>query len=261
MNKNILLFAIFALIFTSCQKVIDLKLKSSETKYVLKGEVVAGDSTHYLSITTTIPFDQPNAFPGVSGAIVTLSDDLGNSTAMVDAGQGDYFAYNFLAVEGRTYTMTVVIEGETIESTCTMPFTVPLFGAVALPSSFFGLEGNLIVPGFQDPAEYVNYYRFRYFEKDSMDINDSGDIISDDGVSNGQINQQPFIGGYFPLSGDTVIYRMYGIPESVYTFYFSKQTNTNSGSGSPANPISNWSGDVLGYFTAHNVQEIELVIP
>jgi hypothetical protein len=260
MKKSFYIFALVALLFSSCQKVIDLDLKSSETKYVLKGEVNSGDSTHTLSITTTISFDQKNDFPGVSGALVTLADNLGNSTVMIDLGSGNYVAQNFMAYDGRTYTMKVEVVDGLFESTVTIPYLVPLLGALPLPSSFFGVEGNLIVPGFQDPAEYINFYRFRFFEKDSLQ-NDSGDIISDDVITNGQINQQPFIGNYFPLSGDTVIYRMYGIPKSVYTFYFSKQTNTNSGSGSPANPISNWSGDVLGYFTAHNFQEIELIIP
>lgn len=254
------LIVLFAILFTSCEKVIDLKLTSSETKYVLKGEVLAGDSTHYLSITTTVPFDESNSFPGVSTANVMLTDNLGNSTIMSNVGGGNYRAQNYLAYEGRTYTIKVIIGDKTIESSCLIPYTVSLLGAVAFPSSFFGLQGNLIVPGFQDPIEYKNFYKFRFFEKDSLE-NDSGDIIADDVISNGQINTQPFIGNYFPISGDTVIYRMYGIDESVHTFFFSKQTNTNSGSGSPANPISNWSGDVLGYFTAHNLQQIQLVIP
>ncbi|MFA7274741.1 MAG: DUF4249 family protein [Crocinitomicaceae bacterium] len=260
MKKILYTAFLFSFLFTSCEKVIDLKLNSSETLYVLKGEVVAGDSTHQLSITTTIPFDQSNDFPGVIGALVTLSDDQGNSTTMVGTGNGIYKATNFLAIEGRTYSIKAVIGDKTFESTTTIPLTVPLFGALVIPSSFFGAEGNLIVPGFQDPAEYKNYYRFRFFEKDSLN-NDSGDLITNDDITNGQINQQPFIGNYFPLSGDTVIYRMYGIDESVYTFYFSKQTNTNSGSGAPANPISNWSNNALGYFTAQNFQEIQVVIP
>ena len=260
MKKILYTAMLFSVLFTSCEKVIDLKLNSSETLYVLKAEVVAGDSTHQLSITTTIPFDQSNNFPGVQGALVTLTDNLGNTCTMVEVGNGIYEAQNFLAVEGRTYTMKAVIGDKTFESTTTIPNTVPLLGALVIPSSFFGAQGNLIVPTFQDPAEYRNYYRFRYFEKDSVN-NDSGDLLSNDDITNGQINQQPFIGNYLPISGDTVVYRMYGIDESVYTFFFSKQTNTNSGSGAPANPISNWTNNALGYFSAQNFQEIEVVIP
>jgi hypothetical protein len=259
--KNIILFSLlFSLVLFSCEKVIDLDLMSSDTMYVLEGAVTSGDSAHYLSITTSIPFNQSNDFPIVDNATVTLTDNLGNTAAMIHIGEGIYEAQNYIAFDGRTYTMTAKIGERTFTSTVAIPFTVTLFGAVVLPSSFFGQVGNLIVPGFQDPAQYKNYYRFRYQEKDSID-NDSGDIISNDDISNGQVNQQPFIGAYLPASGDTVIYTMWGIDKSVYDFLYSKETNTSGNSGAPANPVSNWSGDALGYFTAHNVQQIEIIIP
>ncbi len=260
MYKILIISFLFSFALGSCTKVIDLDLNSSETKYVLKGEVISGDSTHHLSITTTIPFDEPNVFPGISDAVVTLSDDFGNSAAMLHIGNGVYEAQNFLAFDGRTYTMTAEIGDKTFSSTVTIPYVVPLLGATIIESSFFGQTGNLIVPTFQDPAQYTNYYKFRYYEKDSLD-NDSGEILSDDEFSNGQFNQQPFIGNYLPASGDTVVYKMWGIAQSVYKFLYSKDVNTSPNSGAPANPVSNWSGDALGYFTAHNLQQIQIVIP
>lgn len=260
MKKLLILLVLFSLSIASCEKVIDLKLGSSETRYVLKGEVVSGDSTHHLSITTSIPFDQSNNFPAITDAVVTLSDDLGNTGLMVHIGDGIYEIQNFQAFDGRTYTMTAKIGDKTFASSVTIPYVVTLNGATAIESSFFGQTGNIIVPDFEDPAQYQNFYKFQFNQKDSLD-NDSGIIISDDEITNGQVNQQPFIGSYFPLSGDTVIYKMWGISKSEYDFLYSKETNTGGNTAAPANPISNWSGNALGYFSAHNFQQIQIVIP
>lgn len=260
MNKFLYIGILLSLAFFSCRKVIDLKLKDSEPQFVLKGEVNAGDSVHVVSITKSVSFNASNVFPGVTGANVILSDNIGNSETLTDLGNGKYTTVNFMAVPGRTYTLTVTAEGTTFVSVSTIPQTVPLTDVEFLPTSFFGDTGFILVPKFVDPFGVKNFYRFNFFNPDNEE-EDAGFVISDDGFSDGQENQQPFFGSWTPQSGDTVVYRMWGIDENVFKYYFSFDQNTNGNSGAPANPVSNWSNNALGYFTAQNFQSIVVVAP
>ncbi len=237
----------------SCRKVIDLELKDSEPQFVLKGEVNAGDSVHTLLITKSVAFDQANVFPGVVGATVVLTDNLGNTETLVDMGNGEYKTTNFPAINGRSYTFTVTSEGKTFESTSTIPGLVTLTDLDFLPSNFFGDTGFIIIPKFLDPAGVKNSYLFYFYNASSPEDN-SGFIISNDDFADGKLNQQPFFGNWSPKLGDTVVYNMWGIDEDVYKYYFSFEQNTSGNSGAPANPVSNWSNNALGYFTAQSPQ-------
>ena len=258
--KKILFVGLFGSIgLFSCRKVIDLKLKDSEPQYVLKGEVNAGDSIHTLSITKSVAFDQANEFPGVTGAIVVLTDNLGNTETLVSVGDGNYETSNFMAVHGRSYTFSVSVDGKTFESTSTIPGLVTLTDLEFVPSNFFGDTGYIVTPKFLDPAGVKNSYLF-YFFNASNPADNSGFIISNDDFSDGKVNQQPFFGDWSPKLGDTLVYKMWGIDENVYKYYFSFDQNTSGNSGAPANPVSNWSNNALGYFTAQSPQTFVKVV-
>ncbi len=256
------LYIVIALTFAavSCTKVIDLDLKESGAQIVLRADVTEGEMVHTLSITKSVGFDEDNVFPGVVGANVTLSDDQGNVTTLVDVGGGNYETTNYLAEAGRTYTYTVIAEGQTYESSCKIADIVPLTDVAFLPSNFFGDTGFIMVPKFVDPAGIKNSYLFYFYNANDPEEN-SDFIISNDDFADGQLNEQPFFGDYTPQAGDTVNYQMYGIDEAVYTYFFSFEQNTSGNSGAPANPVSNWSNNALGYFSAHNFQEIQVIAP
>jgi hypothetical protein len=259
MTKYLILL-VATLAFVSCRKEIDLKLKSSEPQYVMKGLVEAGDSVHYVEITKTVAFDQLNEFPTVSGAVVTLKDNLGNSEVLLETTPGRYETLNFMAFEERSYTMEISHDGNNFVASCAIPKKVPLQGVDFIPNQFFGAEGLLVVPKYQDPTDAKNFYIFNY-----RDVNDvkrkTGTILREDGNTNGQVNQQPLFEGFSLQPGDTISFKMYGIAETTYVYYFSKAQNTNPNSGAPANPVTNWNNDALGYFMARNQQSLEFIIP
>ncbi len=260
MKTKLLFLTVIALVGFSCEQVIDLKLKESDSQYVIKGVVVEGDSSHVVTISKSIPFDQNNIFPGVTGATLTLTDNLGNSTTLNDLGDGKYAAQNYPAIAGRTYTLSVNHDGNTFTASSFLPSKVPLQGVEFLPNQFFGETGFIIVPKFQDPAGIANFYTFRY----SL-VNDpskeTGRLIRDDENTDGQVNEQPLFDGFNLQSKDTVTLTMTGISREVYKFYTSKSINTSGNSGAPANPVSNWSNNALGYFSAQNEQTIVFIVP
>ena len=116
--KNILALIVFvALLVSSCTKVIDIKLNENDAQYVIEGFVTLGETTHEISITKTLNISESSSFPVVDNAIVTLSDDLGNSQTMTSIGNGKYQVNSFPVTEGTTYTLSVSIDGNIIVAT------------------------------------------------------------------------------------------------------------------------------------------------
>ncbi|MBU2061762.1 MAG: DUF4249 domain-containing protein [Bacteroidetes bacterium] len=249
-----------ALIFSSCRKEIDLKLKDTEPQYVIVGVITAGDSLHFVEISKTVSFSAENNFPKVSGAQVVVMDNFGNSFSFLETEPGRYENTTKDFVEGRTYTLQVNDQGKTFQAISTIPKIVPLLGMQFLPNQFFGEDGFIIVPTYKDESNVRNFYTFQY-----VDINDSKRftnlIIRDDEFSDGQFNQQPLFEGFAVNSGDTIGLEMCGIDLAVYNYYFSKIQNTDPNSGAPANPVSNWNNDALGYFAARNIQQTIAIVP
>src|SRR4051812_49436229 len=69
--KPYILFILIVAIFSSCEKVIDLKLDNAEKKYVIEGIVTDQAGTAKVLISQTKNFDEGNSFIGIPGATVT----------------------------------------------------------------------------------------------------------------------------------------------------------------------------------------------
>jgi hypothetical protein len=106
------------ILFTSCEKVIQVDLNSVDPKFVINAAIIEGQADHFISITRSLNFDQATTFPKVDNAVVTVTDNLGNSATFQSIGDGRYQVSNYLGVTGRNYTITVQVDGETFTATC-----------------------------------------------------------------------------------------------------------------------------------------------
>ncbi len=267
--KNIfyiaLVFAITSVV-SSCTKVITLDLKDSETLYVIEGAVNKGELIHFVNISQSIKFSTLNSFPTVSGAVVVMSDDNGNSEVLVEVSPGKYATSSILGVEGRTYTLSVKIDGKEFLSTSTMPTQVNLDLLYFIPDSFGGGEGKIAIPIRQDPLGVVNKYKFdisvsRFKENKGYEM-DSAIIVQDDQFSDGEISQQPIfgsLGAFFP--NDTIRLYTSCIDQNVYQYFYSLSLNGPNGAATPSNPVTNFTGGCLGYFSAQTKQFTEVIVP
>lgn len=267
-TKNQILFLLTILtsvIFSSCTKVINIDLKDSQSLYVIEGEVNSGELVHFVTITKSIKFSDINSFPAVSAAVVVLSDDIGNSEVLSEVSPGKYASTSILGVEGRTYTLSVKIDGKEFVSSSTMPAQINLDTVAFIDIDFKGVSGKIPVPIRQDPAGIKNYYRFdmyvNRFEKNKGWERDSLILVQDDEFSDGLVSQQPLfgsIGSFMP--NDSCKVNMMCIDKNVYKYFFSLNLNSPGGSATPANPVSNISGGCLGYFAAQTKQSLTFVV-
>jgi len=240
----------------SCQKVIDIDLNSTDPKYVIEGIVTGGETTHQVKITRTLNFDESAPFPTVNNAVVVISDNAGNTQTLTQVAPGIYETVGFPGVEGRTYTISVSVDGKLFTAQSAMPLKVSLdtLEVLGVP---FGLDTfKTIVPKYLDHAGVSNYYQFDIF-RDSVRM--EGIYLQDDQFSDGVWNEQPLFAGDYS-TGDTAKVIMYCIDKPVYKYFYSLGANTGS-AAAPANPDSNFGKACLGYFTARTRQQRSIIVP
>lgn len=243
------------LLFTgSCQKVIDVDLNDASPNIVVEGELLVGDTTHRVKITRTMNFDESTAFPTVQDAVVTVVDNLGNSGVFTHVGNGVYELTAYPGVEGRTYTLTVVVDGKTYTASSTMPVFVPLSDLYAEQIPFAGDTFSFVTPERNDPAGIANYYQFR-ITQNSEEI--EGINLQTDQLYDGNTIVEPLFLEELAV-GDTIRVDMFSITKAAWT-YHNQLLNNSTGQSTPANPISNFSGGCLGFFSTRGCSSMTIV--
>lgn len=259
MKRIVSLFAlVYLFTLTSCEKVIDLDLNSEDPKYVVEGTVTRDSTVHTVKITRTLNFDETTAYPTVDNAVVTITDNLGNSTTLALVSPGVYQTANYLGVEGRTYTINVSVDGKNFSSSSTMPYQVPI-DSLTLEEFAFGPEPfYALVANRQDPAGIKNYYRFELYEGAERY---RGIYLQNDQFSDGVEVLEPIFGGDY-VSGDTAYLEMMCIDEATYKYFYTLSVNSGGTGGAvPANPDSNFGTQCLGYFSAQTFERRMKIIP
>lgn len=246
---------LLAIALFSCQKVIQLDLKEMEQKNVIEGFITEGESTHRVKITKTLNFDETVAYPTIDNALVVVTDNLGNVANFTLVAPGIYETSGYLGVSGRTYTITVTIDGEVFTAESVMP-NVTLLDGLEIAEIPFGPQTFItVVPKYQDEANVENFYLFDLFINGKKT---SGITVRDDKSSDGQINEQPLFD--FVESSDTVDVVLHSIDKGAYKYLFSVGANTGS-IASPANPDSNFGNKCLGYFSARVTSTKNIIVP
>jgi hypothetical protein len=248
------LLAITALFAVSCEKVIDVDLNEEDPKVVIEAKFNAGETTHRVQITRTLNFDEAGPYPTVDNATVAVTDNLGNAAVLTFVGNGFYEVTGYPVLEGRTYTLTVVVEGNTYTASSTVPTQVAIDTLAVLPIVFGPDTLNALLPLRLDPAGVRNFYQFDLYDNNERV---EGIYLQDDQFTDGIVVEQPIFGGDYE-SGDTALVDMYCIDEPVYNYFFALSQNETA---TPANPTSNFSGGCLGYFSARTKGSASVIIP
>ncbi len=257
----IVLLAVLGLV--SCEKVIDVDLNSADPRIVI--EATLDDSREcVVRLSRTVDFDQKNIFPPVSGAFITLSDGTGKVDSLREEGNGYYHAITvFDAYYGKTFTLTVSVEGKVYLASSTMPPPIEIDSLSFETMSFGETSTEVVNVHFQDPEGIKNYYRF----VETYDLFEPQKyiFITDDRLQDGQsITASLFSPDTVSRSGMLVRVMLHCIDEGVYEYLRTAAMITGregESSASPANPVSNFSGGVLGYFSASSVRSGYAFVP
>jgi Domain of unknown function (DUF4249) len=254
------------LIGNSCTKVIDLDLNNAGKKYVIEAVMADAAGTAKVMITQTKDFDQDNDFPGVSGAVVSITENGGLTTPLTETAPGVYEEALLVGHPGKTYTLSVKVGGKEITAVSTIPVLVNLDSLFVTDEFLFTDTRKIVNAVYKDPAGRGNNYRFIQYVNDKKEKQIL--ILNDDYTDGRTVTSKLF---YFSddeddkgiKSGDVVKIEMFCIDANMYRYWFSLDRSSTGGSGeaTPSNPVTNLQGDALGYFSAHTFQRRTLVVP
>lgn len=261
---QILLFS-FLTGLVACKKVIDIKVKDSDTKYVIEGIVTNEAGSAKVLLSRTIPFYTDNNFPRVSGAVVKIRDN-GTEYTFVETAPGVYQNNSLTGMPGHQYQLLVSIENQNFSASCTMPQPVLVDTLFVAPGPFGQFKFATIA--YTDPAGINNGYRFVQYLNGAKDPRI---FWENDEFTDGQKVETQLDTGVDKKddprnikSGDRVTIEMQTLDEVIYKYWYSLRTGGGDGTGSviaPANPPGNITGGALGYFSAHTISRRSIIAP
>jgi hypothetical protein len=244
----------------SCEKVIDVDLNSADPHIVIEGSISDEPGACFVRVSQTINFDQANSFPPISGAVITISDNAGQTESLSETSPGTYGASRMQGVPGRTYTISVAVSGKTYVATSTMPFPVDIDSLEEETRAFGREESKTINVKFKDPAGVDNFYRFVEIING---VRQDFVFLIDDRLQDGSKITSILFARDNPLkSRDTIVVLLQCIDKPVFDYFRTMEQADRGGpqSASPANPLSNFTNGALGYFSAHAVRSKMVVI-
>ncbi|SKB49741.1 DUF4249 domain-containing protein [Daejeonella lutea] len=262
---NYTYFLIATAILCSCEKVIDVNLSDSESKYVIEGIVTNEAGSSRILVTRSNNFAD-GSYENIRGALVEVESN-GTVTTFTEANPGVYRNTAFKGNSGNVYNLRVVINGQTFTSKSTMPARVTL-DSLFLTVDNLDKTTRYATVSYRDPRGRKNYYRFIQFKngkKEKSIFTESDEFSNGDQVET-QLDNSDRIDDSNPAlkKGDLLEVEMQCIDAAVYKYWFSVVdggANGNSENAAPANPVTNIIGGALGYFSAHTMQKKSLIIP
>ncbi|MDT3740907.1 MAG: DUF4249 domain-containing protein [Candidatus Kapabacteria bacterium] len=266
--KKIFFLIAIAIMFNSCEEVINVELNNAAPQIVIEGVVTDRDGPYTIKISKTGNYFEPNVFPPVTGAVVVISDNTGNTDSLIETTAGSYQTTKLKGVIGNTYNLTVNIDGKEYKSFSTMlsPTFIDSLTYKFNPNTGPGQGKNGgydLHCYFKDKPEIRDYALLKLYvngKKDDSYFLYTGKYNSSEFVDYNRFRQRF-------QKNDTVKIELMNIEPSAYD-YFSTLNNIMAGegmrgivsTGTPANPNTNISNGALGYFTAYSVQSDSVII-
>ncbi|MBN1822287.1 MAG: DUF4249 family protein [Prolixibacteraceae bacterium] len=169
----ILVLVIF--IFTSCEDVIEVKLSDEEVDlYAIEAKITTDDNP-YVFMYKGIRVDNDQAYPGVSGAVVTISDNSQPQKSLIlqeDSNVPGFYTVpegeNYIGETGKEYTITIEHDGITLSATDILNRVEPI-DSIQVRSSLRGEKQFLGVFTYGKETPGIgNFYKWDIYVNDSL---------------------------------------------------------------------------------------------
>jgi len=285
--KNTYIYLILFVLTTavsSCEDVIDVKLSNENLNLLgVEAKITTLDEPTVF-LYKTLKVNQDEAYTGISGAEVTISDNASPVHKILlteDSAKKGFYRVpqntNYSGVAGLEYTLRILSDGVTLTAKEKLSKVEKIDSIVVEPS----MRGNKLFLGIftygREPAGIGNFYKWDVYINDTLFYKaDRMAIASDEFVDGNYISGlEVFTDFHDPKKpedrklnlNDTIVVKQSSISEFAYNFYLQMINQSSTGSlfsVPPANIKSNITASdgrpVLGLFTAQDVSVSNKVI-
>ncbi len=224
-----LIIVTIAIIFTSCEDVIDVEVQQGPERLVVEASIDWEKGTpgneQTIRLRKSTPFFDTNTNTAVTGATVEIiNTNTQEQFVFTDQNDGTYTTDSFVPVLGQSYSLRIAYDGEVYTATETMTSVPDITNVFQDKEDGFDeelLEVHLV---FTDPLEEENNYLFKFQRRG--DLLPELEVAEDEFVNGNEIdwwyeledddedgeNQGPF------APGDTVDIEFFGISRQYYDY-------------------------------------------
>lgn len=164
---HIILVFLVAILFNSCQDVVDIPLNTDKPRLVIDASINWEKGTsgadQKIKLTTTTNF-YTNIIPTVSGATITVTNSSNTVFNFIEIpNTGEYICNNFIPVVDEVFTLKIINNGQTyiatdkLKSVATINNVTQEIQTGVIRENILKLKANYI-----DPANIDNYYLYKY---------------------------------------------------------------------------------------------------
>ena len=284
--KNIiyLFFILAAVAFSSCEDVIEVKLSDENLNLIGVEASITTVDQPTVFLYKTLKVDQDLAYPGISGATVTISDNATPTNQIIlmedPTKLGHYMVpkdKNYFGVAGREYTLNIVTQGVTLTAKDKLAKVEPIDYIEVVPSQRGEKRFLGVFTYGKEPKGLGNYYKWDIYLNDTL-IHDANNlaIASDEFVDGNYISKLEIFTDFYDTTKPKdrklklnykVQVKQTSISEFAYNFYFQMINQSSTGSlfsvptaNIKSNLTSSDGKPVLGIFTARDVSVSNQVI-
>ena len=250
-------------LLTSCEKEIDIDYHQVAQLYVAEGLVTQNGSTNrtnkptYVRLTTTQDMTDNTQHPTpntLTNATIVLSED-GYVLDTLRYRSNGYYVSDCQGYEGSKYTIDIYLDGHHFQSSSVMQ-AEPQFLSFRFVWKDVLTERMLFADLKIDDIKGQNNYYFMHIYRNNIGYRWA--VMDDSHNPGGELQQLFSCTTERNLDkndddglkdGDKIHVEIRSIDRRTYDYFYSMQVMQNSGT----NPIENYTGGCLGYFSACNI--------
>ncbi|HZY80549.1 MAG TPA: DUF4249 domain-containing protein [Cyclobacteriaceae bacterium] len=277
--RNVLIILLIGVVLAGCDEPITLDINQTPSRLVIEGQVTDSPGLQYVRVSRSGDFYKNGTTQRVTNAQVIVRDDSGEQMTFTHnpRGSADSVGYyipskNYVGVVGRTYTLSVSVDGNTYGSVDKLLRITKIDSMGYRPNVFREREAEdesgdgkiweLLIYA-KEPQDTEDNYLIKYYRNDSLVYNNETDVyvLNDYGVGE-NIDGVPSSVYYAP--GDKARVEMYSLSRDGFLFYSDLVSILNSDGGMfgppPANPRSNITGGAMGFFQVSAMTSKEVTV-